>query len=193
MNLKLSLLATAAVLAVVASVPQTASAGSVCPDTTTGVTNCNLIITFNADGSITTSGPGGNYDGSEDALIGVINNTLAPITSFGISGPAIFTFDGDGIDTGYIAGLTGPSLGNPDTTNYGGPNGFFTILSTSSGIVNFANGGIAAGSSDYFSLEETIDLSAPPVVGGVPEPASLTIMGAALAGLAALRRRRNKA
>ena len=50
-------------------------------------TDCNLFITFNADGSITTTaGPENTFDGVEDALIGVINNTSHTISSFALDG-----------------------------------------------------------------------------------------------------------
>src|SRR6516165_2247085 len=47
-------------------------------------TQCNVVITFNADGSISTSGPGGTYESVEDAVIGVVNNTHHTITAFNL-------------------------------------------------------------------------------------------------------------
>src|SRR4051812_39272836 len=79
------------------------SVTGVCPDVTGAggtATDCNLLIIFNADGSITTEvGSQTTYDGVEDALIGVVNNTGHTISSFNISasgGIPIFGFDGDG-------------------------------------------------------------------------------------------------
>ena len=166
---------------------------TVCPATSftnpaTTPPNCNLVITFNTDGSITTSIPVGatsNYDGTEDALIGVFNNSSHTVTSFSLTGSNIFGFDGDGIDT--FTGV-GPVAGNPDTTGYGGPNGFFTNIVGNTGTVNFA-GGIAAGGQDYFSLEEPASLDI--IVNPTPEPATMLILGAALAGLGVVRRRKN--
>jgi hypothetical protein len=56
--------------------------------------------------------------------------------------------------------------------------------------VNFI-GGIASGSSNYFSLEEPINLNAPPVVS-TAEPTSLAALGAGLVGFGLLRRRRQR-
>src|SRR5215470_19135476 len=63
---------------------------------------CNVLITFNADGTITTTNPNPaiSYDnGNDDNMVGVINNTGKPITNllFKSATVDIFGFDGDGV------------------------------------------------------------------------------------------------
>jgi hypothetical protein len=162
-------------------------------------TGCNLVVTFNPDGSETTTvgvSPG-TYDGSDDTLIGVVNNSAAPISSFNLSSSLdIFGFDGDGIDT-FLAITPDPS----DDTGYGGPDAFFTnivIAATETGTVNFTTPIPTGGGSTYFSLEEAIDINSAPVVtsggGGVtPEPDSLILLGTGALGLVGIVRRKMKA
>ncbi|MDE2183193.1 MAG: PEP-CTERM sorting domain-containing protein [Alphaproteobacteria bacterium] len=198
--------------------------GGICPATQVGsyqhsavggaglgsATACNLVITFNADGSIvTTSGPQADYESVEDTLIGVVNNSGHAITSFNLSntGVRIMGFDSDGIDiytlfTDPNGGPTpvetniGPAGSNTDTSGYGGYNAYFTNISAGldSGTVNFANGGIPNGGTDFFSLEEQASLNLQ-VNSNVPEPATLSLLAAGLltAGGFRFRRKAKKA
>jgi hypothetical protein len=165
-----------------------------------------FLITFNANGSITTSnGPGfsqGPYDGSDDTYFGVINNGTTSLSSFNLmaTGPPsdIFHFDLDGVvNPGFLGGTTGPAApGNPnDPTGYGGPGVTFSNYSGplfNSGTVNFTPA-LPPGGSAYFALEEAVSLNQivvnPP--SGVPEPSSFVLAALGLgATLVYVRRRR---
>jgi hypothetical protein len=130
--------------------------------------SCAVLFTINPDGSITTSvDPGiGPYEGVEDTLVGVQNNTTSTtIPSLTLAGSSIFALDGDGIcaNPNPTSGLPGINCsGNAaDTTGYGGPKSSFVIVDRNNGTVVFA-GGLAPGGSTFFSLEEP-----PSVVGSI--------------------------
>jgi hypothetical protein len=129
-----------------------ANAQGVCPPVGQD-NNCATIITITDTGaSISTTGQG-PFDGIEDTLIGVVNNSSQPVRALGLkSALPIFAFDGDGL---VAFGVPGNAL---DGSGYGGPNAYFTNIdpSLTAGTVNFivpvpANAGIT-----FFSLEEDI-------------------------------------
>jgi|SRR5579863_2115458 len=138
-----------------ASLPSTAVAQPFTQCPAVGAdTSCAILIRINADGSVTTlTDPSqGPFDGIEDTLIGVQNNTtLTSIPNLTVSsGLPIFALDGDGICTFGLAGCPfGP-------TRYEGPNTSFTITDPMDGTVNFLAGGIPPGGSAFFSLEEPL-------------------------------------
>src|SRR5229473_4153827 len=125
---------------------------------------CTILITLNADGSITTThpNPATSFDsGHDDNMIGVINNTAQTITGLQLSSATIpiFAFDNDGLcagPPGYTFSALGP---NPncaiatDPHTYGPAGINFTVINANTGIVNFGNGGIAPNSNSFFSLE----------------------------------------
>ena len=125
---------------------------------------CTILITLNADGSITITdpNPAPSYDnGQDDNMIGVVNNTGQPITSLQLSSPTIpiFGFENDGVcDGNWIFSPLGPKppCGPPSAANGNGyaPNGItYAVTNPQLGLVNFGNGGVAPGGSAFFSLE----------------------------------------
>src|SRR6476469_3131568 len=65
-------------------------------------TSCALLIEFTASGQVGVYGDPSQapFDGTEDTLIGVQNDSSAPIASLPVSsqtGKLLFAFDGDGL------------------------------------------------------------------------------------------------
>jgi uncharacterized repeat protein (TIGR01451 family) len=125
---------------------------------------CTILITLNANGSITITdpNPAPSYDnGHDDNLIGVVNNTGQTITSLQLSSATvpIFGFENDGVCSGgWFFSPLGPNpiCGPPTPANgngYGPPGITFTVTNPHLGLVNFGNGGVAPGGTGYFSLE----------------------------------------
>ena len=168
-------------------------------------TSCQVLIVLNADGSTsilqdTTQHP---YDGFDDTLVGVLNNTTSPVTSINLSavssGNDIFNFDGDGIcgknnghDFTWVGtgsngfGFAGCPYG---TTGYEGP--WVTFSNYGSAINHWETGtvsfstlaapspptGLAAGSSTFFSLESNLSaasFSIPPTTTTTAAPTTTT-------------------
>jgi len=133
-------------------------------------TSCAILIVVNSDRSLTVlddfSQP--PFDGGDDTLVGVQNNSNQPLLSLGLaSGTPVFGFDGDGICDSFPE-PPGCPFG---PTGYEGPGVSFTIFNFSSGTIDF-NGGIPPGGSVYFSLEGAIsaqDLSLTSCGNGVVE------------------------
>ena len=172
---------------------------AVCPSTANTNTDCGFIVTIQPDGSQTGSlVTGANpYDGADDALVGVINNSLNPLQSLTLSGSGngggLFAFDNDGICT-YV------TCTYPDPTGYEGPLNTFAAINAdgTTGTVLFTGTGLAPGQTTYFSLEGSpASIAQGGGLGGlpggpaqsVPEPATIALLTVGLFGLAATRRR----
>jgi hypothetical protein len=128
-------------------------------------TKCGVILTITDNGSTISFTGQGPYDGSEDTLVGIVNNSHVAISALRLTSRLdIFGFDGEGIDT---RGITSNTV---DTTTYGGPNAFFTNIDPThtSGSVNFIKP-IAPGKAGYFSLEEAITVGSIAVPPPTPE------------------------
>jgi len=137
-------------------------------------TSCALLIHIEASGNVGVLGDPaqGPFDGIEDTLIGVQNDSGASIASIPISATTekdLFGFDGDGLCS---FGLTGCPFGE---TGYEGPGTSFTSVSAglTSGTVNFSPA-IPPGGHAYFSLEEAL-ATVPPfdLEPGPPVPAGI--------------------
>ena len=168
-----------------ASFGSVASAAPICPDTTSSNTDCGFLITIGTGNSLTGAAVmGANpYDGSDDALVGIINNSGASYTgSFTLSGTGngggLFAFDGDGI-CAYVPAAYCSSA----PTGYEGPITTFSNINASGsmGTVNVA--GLANGATTFFSLEgspASINGGGGPVIGGAPEPGTNLLLAAGL-------------
>ncbi len=188
-NKGLVLLAGVALLLLV-PMPSLASGVGVCPPTG-DANDCNLLITINGDGSVTLTNPDPNaYDGLEDQLVGVQNNTSQSIGTITLTGSGIFGFDRDGATTFNGLGPFGP-------TGYEGPGTSFSGISAdlSSGNVNFSSTTLPAGGFAWFSLEEGASTVGTTVTVGTtptPEPGTMVLLGTGMAAALARYRRRRK-
>ena len=141
----------------------------------------------------TSLGNGNPFDGVEDTLIGLTNNSGATINSITLTATdnsegGLGFLDGDGPCTFNSALCNGP-------TGYEGPNITFSgpcvgMVDCDTITVNFT-GGLTAGSSAWFALEGNPNsLTGGGGIGGpTPEPSTLLLLGTGLVGFGILVRR----
>ncbi len=102
----------------------------------------------------------GPYDGADDTLVGVINNSSKPVSSINLASTQdILNFDNDGLDTYTITGTKTKVGGNSmDTSTYGGPNAYYTNINSAgtAGTVDFITPVAVGGGTTFFSLEEAL-------------------------------------
>ena len=156
---------------------------------------------FGPNGQVSTysDSTAGAYDDVEDTQIGVLNLSGGTLINFKMTATSgdPFGFDGDGIgdtngaNTGGTATGAGAPTNSKDSSDglYGGPITYFTLsapgstgdFSSTGNLSAYANfvGGLANGSSTYFSLEgNPSDLSNLGGGGGTittPEPSSMIL------------------
>jgi hypothetical protein len=188
-----------------------AASGLLAPDAIAGIcphvggeVDCGAVLSVGPGGVITSFNTNGQnyglgtidttpYDGSDDALVGVINNSGGILNSLHLTGSGngggIFAFEGDGQQT-----VSGGVLFTPPSpfthTGYEGPNTAFTNigLGGTSGDVIFI-GGLADGATAWFSLEGSPQSLQITPGNNVPEPGTLALLGIGFLVFSAARRR----
>ncbi|MFL6106285.1 MAG: GDSL-type esterase/lipase family protein [Marmoricola sp.] len=113
---------------------------------------------INADDSVTVYDDPtvGDYDGGDDTLVGIVNNSTTAVDSVTVSGPGsdLAGFDGDGLCSYITCTWAAP-------TGYEGPNNTFVTRPTDGdeAEVDFI-APLADGDATYFSLEGTLTSAA---------------------------------
>ncbi len=136
-------------------------------------TACAYLIVITDNGVTVLNDPSqGPYDGEDDTLIGVQNNSSSPISSLALTGGglAIFAFDFSGICSVGISPLppgctpTSSESGTDNGADYEGPGTTFTGISgdQTMGTVIF-NPPIPPGGHAYFGLEGDIQAASTPL------------------------------
>jgi len=125
-------------------------------------TSCRVLIVINPGGGLSffeDPAQSPTYDGDDDTLVGVVNNSGVVVQSIALSSQTvpIFGFDGDGLCSQTPAPPNCPPNGF-GPTDYEGPNVTFTVTDANSGFVNFT-GGLAPGATAYFGLEDQVAVS----------------------------------
>jgi len=163
--------------------------------------SCDILLVVNSDQTITVTGNSsiGPYDGSDDTLVGIVNNSSSAISAITVSGPGsgLAGFDGDGIctyATGGTVGGSGPGfvgdsycdaqqLAGTDPEDYSGPDNSFTLDPNSQDDVevDFNGKGLTAGATSYFSLEGALTAAVVTARKGGLKSARYVVLGDSVA------------
>lgn len=151
-----AVLATAALLTGAPATAGTATSSppfSECPEIGSSPT-CQILLVVNADRSVTVLGDPsvGPYDGGDDTIVGIRNDSTAPVAAVTVRGPSdIAGFDNDGL----CAYPGAPATCSTAATGYEGPQTSLKTDPSDNSVVevDFDSPGLAAGTSTYFSLE----------------------------------------
>lgn len=157
-------------------------------------TGCAQLIEVNSNGTtkVLVDPVQGPYDGVDDSLIGVQNNSGHSLSKVNLGSPTgsdIFGFDGDGIcyPSNWPAATTqNTPPGCPDPvdglgfglTGYEGPGTYFSNMSSNqeTGTVNF-NPALKFGGWAYFGLEEALTAGQLRASQDGPIPGPFTLSG----------------
>lgn len=154
-------------------------------------TGCQILIWIDPTGTVHfLSDPNqATFNGSEDTLVGVQNDSNSTISAITLSGTGTnsqgqavgdFAFDQDGLCSGDNesggSGFQAPPAGCPfDSTGYAGSGDTFSNISANGqqGTVNFTTS-VQSGGSAYFSLEGNIDTANLHIVKASPTLTTVT-------------------
>jgi hypothetical protein len=197
-------LALAVCSVLIFSATRASASPTVAPCPQVGFSNgCDEVITITGTAghlmaSVTVTGQPA-YDGCDDQIVGVINNSSVVITGLVVNGSGIGGFDGDGpwapgTSCTVVGGQPYPCLTPSIATNPGDYSGSLTTFPTYSAnsvTVSFDTPLATGGGSAYFGLEEPPSTGV--TIGSInptPEPGTLVLFGSGLIGLAGVLRRR---
>jgi hypothetical protein len=164
---------------------------------------CSQLIVVHRDGSVVVqvdpAAPASGYDGVEDTLVGLQNNSSRSIASINLASPSatIFAFDQDGLcdppdwpSAPAVTPSNCPGTQGFGPTGYEGPNNTFTNISSNdlTGTVSFTSP-VPPGGSAYWGLEEALQagqllsgaggapITSAPLVSGRSVGFSITCVG----------------
>jgi RHS repeat-associated protein len=125
-------------------------------------TSCGVLVDItNAGAVVYSDATQGPFDGADDTLTGVINDSSNSVSAITLAADTdLFGFDGDGICSGDYGSWDG-SAGCPyGPTGYEGPGISFSDINAdeTGGVVDFS-GGLGPNQTAYFSLEEPLTAS----------------------------------